>query len=80
MTKLKKNSISISIKTCQTCGNYTTYELNVGDIWINSNKFKVQILDFGLNDVWVLYLSNKNRCGWAQKDFINQYKLYKKGV
>lgn len=46
----------------------------IGSIWVNSNDYKVKILDYGLNEVWVLYLENQNKTGWDIGKFLQEYK------
>lgn len=35
-----------------------------GDVWINDRGYRVQILDYGTEDIWVLYLENQNKVAW----------------
>ncbi len=43
------------------------------DVWINDKGYKVEILDYGSEDVWVLYLENQNKVSWKIKDFLEMY-------
>ena len=49
--------------------------LTRNSFWLNSGGYRVQVLDFGSSDVWVLYLDNSNRVAWRIKDFLEQYNL-----
>ena len=44
-----------------------------GDIWINNNGYRVEIIDYGTEDIWLLYLENKNKVAWKIKNFLTEY-------
>ncbi|RTL04630.1 hypothetical protein EKK58_09985 [Candidatus Dependentiae bacterium] len=46
----------------------------IGSIWINEFSFKVKILDFSSDEVWLYYLSNDNKCSWDIDKFIKEYR------
>ena len=46
----------------------------VGSIWINDKNYRVKILDYGDNDVWLLYIANNNKTAWDIKKFLKEYK------
>lgn len=62
---------------CPKCGHQKYTKFVRGDIWMNDRDYKVKILDFGFDDVWVLYLENGNKTAWEHDKFINQYFLLK---
>ena len=43
------------------------------EIWINSNGYKVKILDYGTEDIWLLYIENQNKVAWSIKRFLEEY-------
>jgi len=45
-----------------------------GSIWENSQGYKVKILDYGENYVWVCYVDNKNKVSWEMDKFLKEYK------
>jgi len=47
----------------------------IGQIWINERDFKVKILDFGIDDLWLLYLANNNKVAWKKDRFLELYSL-----
>ena len=56
---------------CPVCKKELTFV--VDDIWVNNRDYKVKILDFGGESVWVLYLENQNKVAWKIKDFLENY-------
>ena len=60
---------------CPKCNQ--EYKFKRNDIWINSNGYKVKILDFGSDEVWLLYLENNNKTSWKFEKFFSEYKLDK---
>jgi hypothetical protein len=60
---------------CPKCGHPKSFKFKVGQIWMNDRNYKVQILDFGFEDVWLLYLDNGNKVSWKQSKFLEQYVL-----
>jgi len=56
---------------CDHCGREVSFKK--GDVWINDNGFKVKILDWGFNSVWVYYITNKNKCSWGFEEFLRNY-------
>lgn len=56
---------------CPVCKKELTFVIE--DIWINDRDYRVKILDYGSESVWVLYLENQNKVAWKIKDFLEQY-------
>ena len=50
-------------------------ELNFfqGEIWVNDQEYKVKILDYGSEDIWLYYIENGNKVAWNIKKFLEQY-------
>jgi len=46
----------------------------VGDFWVNIVGFRVKILDWGSEYVWVLYTENQDKVAWTIKEFLDHYK------
>ena len=67
--------------SCPKCGHRKSCRLEIGQIWINDRDFEVRILDFGFEDVWVLYLDTRygNKVAWKHQDFMEQYVLKQGG-
>jgi len=63
---------------CPKCGHPKSFKLEIGQIWMNDRDYKVKILDFGFEDVWLLYLDNGNKVAWKQDKFFEQYILCQK--
>ena len=47
----------------------------IGQIWINSCGYKVEILDFGFREVWLYYRENNNKTSWDFEKFLAEYHL-----
>jgi hypothetical protein len=43
------------------------------DVWINNQGYRVEILDYGREDIWLLYIENQNKVAWKIKDFLEMY-------
>lgn len=56
---------------CPACKKELTFV--IGDIWVNDRDYKIKILDFGSESLWVLYLENQNKVAWKIKDFLEMY-------
>lgn len=56
---------------CPFCKKELNFFKN--DIWVNDRNYKVKILDFGSESIWVLYLENQNKVAWKIKDFLETY-------
>ena len=60
---------------CPKCGHPKSFKLEIGQTWMNDRDYKVKILDFGFEDVWLLYLDNQNKVAWTLEKFLEQYIL-----
>ena len=78
LTKISRNYTKWV--NCPKCGHAKYTKFVRGDIWINENGYKVKILDFGFDLVWLFYFDNNNRTSWTHQEFVNQYCFYEKGV
>lgn len=56
---------------CPVCKKELAF--TIGDVWVNDRDYKVKILDFGSEFLWVLYLENQNKVAWKIKDFLEMY-------
>ena len=45
----------------------------IGSVWINDRNYELKILDIGIDEVWVLHLSNGNKCSWNVDKFLELY-------
>ena len=50
------------------------FEFRIGDIWINEQGYKTEIMDWGTQDIWLFYEENRNKCAWKIIDFLKEYK------
>ena len=62
-------------QNCPKCGHPKAFKFEVGQVWINDREYKVKVLDFGFEDIWLLYLDNGNKVSWKQDKFLGQYIL-----
>lgn len=65
----------VNHRNCPCCGHSKAFKIKIGQTWINDRDYKVQILDFGFDDVWLLYIENGNKCAWNQDKFLQQYTI-----
>jgi len=75
---MKSEDIWIYVTKCSECGTSTIEKFKKDSIWVNSQGYRVKILDCGTEEVWLYYIANGNKTSWQKEKFVKNYKLEEK--